>query len=164
MACRGVYFALSTTENERLLAAAGDDEAVITIIQEEIESAWDTDWLAETDKAWDAIHRCLADGRLLFDDDRPLALCVLGGRRLYSGDDYIVTYVTAVQVGLVAAAIRGIDEQQMKARYLAIPEDDYGCPLTDEDFEYTWDWFKGVRELYVKAADAKRPIIFSVDQ
>jgi hypothetical protein len=31
---------------------------------EAIEEAWDLDHLAESDKAWDAIHRCLTDGQL----------------------------------------------------------------------------------------------------
>ena len=31
---------------------------------EEIEDRWDRDWLVETDKAWDAIHRCLTGGTL----------------------------------------------------------------------------------------------------
>jgi len=97
MACRGVYFALTDEDAKRVLAVAGD---------------------AETDKAWDAMHRCLTDGRLSFEADTPRAMCVLGGRQLHDGDDYIVSFVTPEQVRQVAAAIRDIDETWMRQRYL----------------------------------------------
>lgn len=53
MACRGVHFAL-TGKQERELLAAGDDEGVRRVI-ETIETAWDEEHLAQSDKAWDAI-------------------------------------------------------------------------------------------------------------
>src|SRR5215470_7370445 len=105
MACRGVYFALTDEDAKRVLAAAGDDDALIELIQEDIEARWDTNWLAETDKAWDAIHRCLTDGRLSFESSTPRHMCVLGGRQLYEGDDYIISFVAPDQVKEVAAAI-----------------------------------------------------------
>ncbi len=60
MACRGVFFALSSAEKEGLLALGSDKER-IEYVQEEIEAAWDEAHLLQTDKAWDAIHRCLTD-------------------------------------------------------------------------------------------------------
>lgn len=66
MACRGVHFAIDNKAYEKLLTA-GSDDAVIEIVQEEIEEEWDEKWLRETDKAWDAIHRCLTDGKLEWD-------------------------------------------------------------------------------------------------
>jgi hypothetical protein len=164
MACRGVHFALTDEDAKRVLAAAGDNEALIELIQEDIESRWDTDWLAETDKAWDAIHRCLTDGRLSFASSTPRHLCILGGRQLYDGDDYIVSFITPEQVKEVARAIADIDEAWMRARYFAIPASDYGCPLTDDDCGYTWSLFQGVQALYQKAAAAGRAVMFTVDQ
>src|SRR4051812_34991553 len=43
MACRGVHFALTPDEMGRLIAA-GDDEALMAVI-DEIEDRWDRDWL-----------------------------------------------------------------------------------------------------------------------
>ena len=63
VACRGVYFALTQDEEQRLLQC-GDDDSVLSLIQEDIEARWDADHLLELDKAWDAIHRCLTDGEL----------------------------------------------------------------------------------------------------
>ena len=164
MACRGVHFALTDEDAKRVLAAAGDDEALIGIIQEDIESRWDTDWLAETDKAWDAIHRCLTDGRLAFDSSTPQHMCILGGRQLYEGDDYIVSFLTPEQVKQVATAIGNIDEAWMRDRYIAIPASDYGSALSEDDCGYTWSWFEGVQALYKKAAASGRAMMFTVDQ
>ena len=55
MACRGVHFALTDDDRAKLLIATRDDD-VLSVVQKEIEERWDTDWLCETDKAWDAIH------------------------------------------------------------------------------------------------------------
>ncbi len=61
MACRGVHFAITSDQVDQFLAA--DDEKVIELIGE-IEGTWDADNLAESDKSWDAMHRCLTDGNL----------------------------------------------------------------------------------------------------
>jgi hypothetical protein len=84
MACRGVLFAITQEEAQRLRAARGDDKAVSSIIQDEIEEAWDEAHLCQTDKAWDAIHRCLGDGTLASGED-PHSLCILGGEQLQPG-------------------------------------------------------------------------------
>ena len=62
MACRGVFFALTEAQQTTLDSASDDDEVMGAI--EDIEEAWDKENLAECDKAWDAMHRCLADGTL----------------------------------------------------------------------------------------------------
>ena len=33
-----------------------------------------------------------------------------------------------------------------------------------KSLEYTWDWFQGVRELYQKAAERGRSVIFTAEQ
>ena len=56
---------------------------------EGIEDRWDRDWLVETDKAWDAIHRCLTGGTLEYGPT-PLHKCILGEASRHEGDGYIV--------------------------------------------------------------------------
>lgn len=55
----GVHFALTAAQLKRIRAARGDDDAVLELL-EEIEDAWDAEWLVQSDKAWDAMHRALA--------------------------------------------------------------------------------------------------------
>ena len=163
MAARGVHFAVTADQAADLLAAAGD-EALMDVI-EDIESAWDKDWLAESDKAWDAIHRCLTDGSLLYGGGAPpLNLVICGGRQLHEDEDYTVAFVTPEQVREVAAALEPVDEAWLHARYFSLLKPDaYDGDIGDDDFGYTWSWFQGVAALFRKAAADGRAVIFTVD-
>lgn len=166
MACRGVHFSVAEEQVQRLLAA-GDDEELLEVI-EEIEEDWDEAHLAETDKAWDAIHRCLSDGSLSWEGgEYPLNHCVLGGQSLYEGDDYIVSLKTPEQVRDVASALAGITQEHLRDRYAGLRATDYPQEyLDDEDHftEYTWYWFEGLKAFYTRAAADGRAVVFTVDQ
>ena len=164
MACRGVHFALTKDQRSQLISIVESLGDVIGYIQEEIEEQWDAEWLCETDKAWDAIHRCLTDGTLSHDDSTPFHWCVLNGSQMYVGDDYIVSFVDISDVKQVAEAIAPLTESEFRTRYDAIDESDYGMHLSDDNFEYTWNYFMALRELYTRAASANRSVLFSVDQ
>jgi Domain of unknown function (DUF1877) len=164
MACRGVHFAIAGEELANLLAARNDDE-VLLVVQEQIEQPWDESWLYETDKAWEAIHRCLTDGRIGLDNGTdPLRLCILGGRQLHAGDDYIVSLKTPHQVLNLSDSLKAIDEETLRQRYLSIPQADYATALSEEDFAYTRDYFQGLSGFFARAASAGRHVIFTVDQ
>ena len=122
--------------------AARDDELMAAI--EEIEDRWDREWLVETDKAWDAIHRCLTGGILDYGPT-PLHKCILGEapprrRRLHREP--------------AGARMRSrrwrrrsgtSTSPSMRRSYFAIDPDDYDLPLREEDFGYTWDNFQELR-------------------
>jgi hypothetical protein len=161
MANRGVHFALTNSQTQALLAAQNDDELISVI--EEIEEEWNEEYLAQSDKAWDAIHRCLTDGSLLYENGQyPLSHCICGGQQLYSGEDYTVSFVSATQVKDVEVALSQIIEHWMQEQYFNIPQNEYGV-LSDDDFQYTWTWFQEVRQLYKKASINDRAVIFTVD-
>ena len=163
MSCLGVHFAL-TDDEARRLQAAGDSAAVLAVV-DEIEDRWDEAWLAKSDKAWDAMHRCLSNGTLFYDEgEYPLNRTVLGGKHLYDGDDYVVSYVAPNEVKDVAAALAPITEADFRKRYDAIDPDEYDGEHGAEDFNFTWDRFRSVRDLYQKAAEAGRSVVFTVDQ
>ena len=105
MACRGVHFALTAEEEARLVDEFHTADELRDILAE-IEEHWDSEWLQETDKAWDAMHRCLTDGSLLYvSGEYPLNHCICGGRQLFRGRNYTVSYVSAPQVKDVASAL-----------------------------------------------------------
>lgn len=132
---------------------------------EAIEESWNEEWAYETDKAWEAIHRCLTDGKVGFDNGAyPWNLCILGGRQLHSGDDYVVSLKSPQQVGDVAASLLKISRQDLRERYFSISDPNYGQGISEEDFEYTWNWFEGLPRFFSRAAAAKRHVIFTVDQ
>jgi hypothetical protein len=163
MAARGVHFAITSGQQTRLLAASDDDELMEVIDQ--IEEAWDKESLADSDKAWDAIHRCLTDGSLLYESGQyPVNHVICGGRQLHQGEDYVVSLVTPEQVRDVSAAIAPLTEDWMRERYFSLLKpDSYDGEISNEDFRYTWTWFENVRDLYRKAAASGRAVIFTVD-
>lgn len=163
MSCLGVLFALSDADAQRLLAA-GDNDAVMTII-EEFEEKWDESALVQTDRAWDAMHRCLSNGTIYYDEgEYPLNRVILGGKHLYDGDEYVVSYVAPNEVKDAAAALAALTEQDLRKRYDAIDPDDYDGGHGEEDFKFTWTHFLAVREFYKKAAAGGRSVVFTVDQ
>jgi hypothetical protein len=165
MACRGVHFALTPEQEQRLLDAVGDNDAVLAVVQEEVEENWDQGWLCETDKAWDAIHRCLTGGSLDLDNGQPpLSLCILGGRQLYSDNDYFISYVSREQVGAVADALEAFTRNRFDQAYSQLYATDYDGPINDDDREYTWSNLEDLKPFWRKAANAGRAVIFTVDQ
>ncbi|MEQ9576064.1 MAG: DUF1877 family protein [Rhodospirillales bacterium] len=158
MTARGVHFAI-TAEQRAGLESQSDDQERICYVQEVIENAWDHEYLEETDKAWDAIHRCLSEwppdtphfypvspehGAYALPEDHgtyPLKLAVLGGKRLQESEyGYFIRLIEPNEVIDLVPALKAINEGNLRTRYFkhckgAWPE--YG----EEDFEYTWEYF-----------------------
>ncbi len=170
MACRGVYFALNGKDVQNLLNANGDEE-VMEVVQEDIEERWDENWLQETDKAWDAMHRCLNDGTLECSESSILEKCVLGGKQLYQGDDYIVSFLTSDEVDEVSKALEPIQQDWFRKKYFGLKKKflwfdftEYEAPIGEDDFQYTWTYFEDTCVFFKRASEANRAIVFTVDQ
>src|SRR6266851_7236776 len=145
MSARGVHFAVTPAQAKELLAAKSDRKLMGLI--EAIEEAWEKPFVVESDKAWDAIHRCLTDGSLLYvNGEYPLNHCICGGRQLFHGRDYTVSFASAPQVKDVADALAKITKAWMRKRYDQIDPEEYDeVEMGDEDFSYTWENFLDVR-------------------
>jgi hypothetical protein len=181
MAARGVHFAISTEQRVGLESQV-DDQERIYFVQDEIEGPWDRDHLQETDKAWDAIHRCLSEwpadtpyfypvaaehGTYALPEDHgsyPLKLAVLGGRRLQESEyDYFIRLIEPHEVADLVPALKEIDKPALRARYFkhckgAWPE--YG----EDDFGYTWEYFEMLRDFFERMSGNGRAVIFTADQ
>jgi hypothetical protein len=166
MGARGVHFSLGDLEVERLESYESDDERLAYLEEEIEETYFETrkQELVETDKAWDAIHRCLTDGTLAGATGHPLALVVLGGRLLYAGADYIMALKSPEEVRAMAPLLSAITQATFRAAYDGIDVGDYAGELGDEDFAYTWQNFVELREFWARAAEAGRSVLFTVDQ
>lgn len=167
MSCLGVHFALTEAEVEKLRSIRSEKKR-LEHLQEVIEETYlseHPEWAAESDKAWDAMHRALADGELTWEGgEYPLNHTVLAGELLYTRADYIMSLKSPQQVRDIAAALEPITEADFQRRYQAISPCSYGEELTDEDFQYTWDNLQDVRRLYRDAAAAGRWVLFTADQ
>jgi hypothetical protein len=167
MACLGVHFSLSAAEVQQLRSISDESER-LDHVQSVIETTYMQDHphrVAESDKAWDAMHRVLADGKLTWDGGKyPLNHVVLAGELLYTEPDYIMSLKSPEQVRDIAAALPAITRDEFRRGYDAIDTESYASPLSDEDFGYTWDWFQGVRDFFLRAASEERFVLFTVDQ
>jgi Domain of unknown function (DUF1877) len=166
MACRGVFFALTTEQREQLLKLQSDDQR-LDYLQMDIEEAWDEEHLLQTDKAWDAIHRCLTDGLLA---TRPatsaMGKLILGGKHLYSDtQNYIINFIEAEELPEIAAALHTVTKEWMRQQYDKLRDTDYPKVCISEiDWEYTWEYFSEIPPFIDRAIDENRSVIFSVDQ
>lgn len=167
MGCLGVHFALDAQTVLKLRSFASEGER-LEHLREELEEEYFAsrkEWLAETDKTWDAIHRTLTDGEIGWDNGTyPLNHMILSGELLYTSDDYIMSLKTPAQVRDIAAALRDMTEDQFRRDYFRIDPSSYGFPVSEEDFGYTWFWFQSLREFYYRTAEAGRYMLFTADQ
>lgn len=167
MSCLGVHFALSN-EDVVNIRALNDEQERLAYLQEEIEERYLAEpgiYAAESDKAWDAMHRALTDGRLTWNGGTyPLNHAVLAGELLYTEDDYIMSLKSPAQVRDITSEVEKIKKESFRERYLSISPSEYGMALSDEDFSYTWEWFENVRQLYRRAAAENLHVLFTADQ
>jgi len=167
VSCLGVHFAL-TEEDVSALRRLRDERERLAFLQEQIEERYFAKpmiYAAESDKAWDAMHRALSDGLLTWDGGTyPLNHVVLAGELLYTQPDYIMSLKEPNKVRDIAVALEQVTESDLRARYKSIDAESYGLPLSEEDFGYTWQWFQNVRELYRRAASEGRYVLFTADQ
>jgi hypothetical protein len=154
----GVHFALAADDERRLGAASGNKAVEIL---EEIESRWEKDHLSESDKAWNAMHRCLSNGTLdPAGGSPPLNMTVLGGTWIRS-EEYIASLLSPKQVREVSQALTPLTEAWFRERYFKIAAADYGPEFGEEDFKYTWEHFQSVRTFFAKAAREGRATLFT---
>lgn len=167
MSCLGVHFAITQQEAD-CLRSIGDEQERLEYLQGRIEKEYFEQYpelKAESDKSWDAMHRALADGELTWSGGvYPLNHTVLAGELLYTGTDYIMSLKAPEQVQDISAALEQLDEGSFRSRYLSINPRTYDAELSEQDFQYTWGWFQGVRALYRRASQEERFVLFTADQ
>lgn len=170
MSCLGVLFALDEPSLNKLKKIPRNE--LPDYIGCQLEEEWFSqhpDLLAELDKSWDAAHRALTDGNLLFGDGcSPLSGVILGGTVLYGDkegeEDYIITLKSPQQVKAISSALKNLTKEDFRRRYFAIDEEAYEHFIDEDDFNYTWDWLEGSFPLWEKAAQEGLWMLFTVDQ
>jgi hypothetical protein len=167
MSCLGVLFSLDKVTVDKLKAFESDEER-LDYLQMEIEEEYFNkypDKLCELDKAWDAIHRTLTNGKLEWTNgEYPLNHIILGGEIMYFQQDYIMTLKTPEQVKDIFKKFDLVTKELFKERYFKIDKDLYGFETTEDDFEYTWTWFSQSREFWKQATNDNRYVLFTADQ
>ena len=169
MACLGLLFSLDEETVLKLKSFKSNQER-LEYLQEDIENEYmenEPERFAELDKSWDGLHRSLTDGKLEWVNGTfPLNHVILGGEKIYSESNYIMSLKTPKQVIEIANAIQKISKENLKKGYNQIQSDDedYAEFFSEEDFEYTWEWFENSVKFWQKAASEGRFVLFTVDQ
>lgn len=167
MSCLGVHFSLSVVEVQQLYRIEIECERIAYLHEVIEEEAFHEhpEWKAESDRAWDAMHRTLTNGELTWNGgEYPLSYVVLGGESLCPESDFIMSLKSPDQVRDVALALPQVSETEFRQRYFAIDPISYGRPVTEDDFAYTWEWFQEIREFWLRAAAEGRYVLFTADQ
>ena len=161
MGCLGVHFSFPADQGGQLW----DGEEAARAFVGELEDRWDAANLQQSDKAWDPIHRCLADGTLAWaGGDWPLNGAVLGGEPMYLGSDYIIMFLDDRDVAEIAVALDEVTQPWFRARFFALPDHGYERSTDEAAFDYTWHWFELMRAFFRKSADEGLQIVFTADQ
>jgi hypothetical protein len=161
MGCLGVHFSFPPDRGAELYDG---DEAALAFV-EALEEEWDEYYLQQTDKAWDAIHRCLSDGTLEWDGGEwPLNGAVLGGEPVYRAADYIIRFLDEVDIAAIAQALDGVTQPWLRARFAGLAAHGYAGETGEADFDYTWHWFELMRAFFRKTADEGRRMVFTANQ
>ncbi len=167
MGCLGVLFSLDSPTVEKLKSFRTDEDR-LDFLQMDIEEIYMEEhplWTCELDKAWDAIHRTLTNGKLEWEGGKyPLNHFILGGESLYSEPDYIMSLKTPEEVTEIAQSFATATKEGFRQKYFAIDPKAYGLIPNEEDFDYTWNWFAESEEFWKTAAKEKRFVLFTADQ
>ena len=158
---QGIHWALDIVERE-VLDEIKSDRGLLAF-SELIMRGRDEKWYQQTDKAWEAIHRCLADGTFDYRwSPDPLYNCILSGENLYEGqpETYYSTFLDPPEVKAVAVAIQSITKEEMQRRYFTIDPKEYEHSVSEEDFHYTWEWFVRLQAFFQRAAEDNRGMLF----
>lgn len=169
MSCLGVLFSLDEKEVEKLKSYDADSERLEYLLNSIEETYFEKfpDRIAELDKSWDGLHRSLTDGKYSWNNGEfPLNHVILGGEILYNGDDYIMTLKRPKEVQEIAKAVKNITKVVLKKGYeqISADDEDYADFISEEDFQYTWDWFSNSTAFWELAAKENRFVLFTADQ
>jgi hypothetical protein len=166
MSCLGSLVAI-TAEQRAALEALPSGEDRYFYVDDLKEEAGEAFW-QYLDKAWDALHRCLAQGTPGSEqldtewETYPLNLAIIGGKDL-SEPDYLVFLIEPGQIRDLTAALQGISEERFSELYWthckgALPE--YG----EDDLDFILGYFEEMRDFFARVAPTGRAVVFAADQ
>jgi hypothetical protein len=166
MSKRGNFYAITPDEAERLLSLVGNEadlaKEALELYTFERQRAH---FITPVDKTWDPIHRCLCDGTLrnLGAGKTLLSCCVLGARHLPAGTEMIICFVAAEQVPQISEALQAVEIPWFISKFTSLSTHGYTGAINNEELEFAWESFTNIRNLYERAANANRAIVFVAD-
>jgi Domain of unknown function (DUF1877) len=165
MGCLGVLFSLDEETIAKMRSFSSDEER-LDYLKTDIEDVYFEEheqWKYELGKSWEAMHRSLTNGKMECKDETyPLNHVILGGEKLYRKSNYTITLKTPKQVADVFKYFDSVTKDSLREKYFKISKKEY-IQLSEEDFEYVWEYFSESRAFWKLAHEENRHVIFTVD-
>ncbi|MCI8422527.1 MAG: YfbM family protein [Lawsonibacter sp.] len=164
MSCLGGFRAITKEELDKLRAVPRADR-----LPDYLDNVMVQEDTCDLDKAWDAIHRALTNGKLEYGGKHAPGSWVILGGEVLRGDqageeDYIVTCKNPHQVLRVSRFLQTMPEEAFRVLYFSIDPEEYGFELSEDDFEYTWSNLEDSIPFWNNAAEKGFWVLFDVDQ
>jgi hypothetical protein len=166
MSCLGSHTVLTAEQRAQLEALPTGEDRYFYVMElhEELDDAFHQ----PTEKAWDAIHRCvtqLPPGEMLDSEagSYPLNLTILGGRTLSDDPNFIVQLIEPHQLQDLAQALAGISNERFAELYWQHCRD-YALEFGADDLSYCLDYFEQLRDFMGRIAPMGRSVVFTADQ
>ena len=158
----GYLISLARDDAKRLFALNGDEPVRAFALELVSNKKYrENELVLDLGKIWDPIHRCLTEGRLDPDGgEYPLNQCILGGRQLYKGKDFIVALVRPDVTPYVAEALAKLKREEFSANYFKLDPADYGCTPSEQELTQIWIIFRRVRDFFADAAEERNAVLF----
>ncbi|MBC8352843.1 MAG: DUF1877 family protein [Planctomycetes bacterium] len=158
------YIVLTREDAKELFAQ--QEDASVRAVAERLRNSpkhREEDLVLECGTSWNPIHRSLTDGTLDRDQgDFPLDHCVLGGRRLYDGDDFEAILIRPDIVPHIAGGLHNLKRAEFADRYMALDPASYGKQPTEAEGDETWAMVKLIRQLFEDAGSEHAAVLFTV--
>ncbi|HZZ80239.1 MAG TPA: DUF1877 family protein [Gemmataceae bacterium] len=174
MLTRGIFHAI-TDDDLKELRRTKDGPKRRKLVQE-WDERWPLEWRCSTDKAWKFLYIALAfqkgpaGGRP--EIGQGLGADMFYGKNLHRANFYVIGHVPHAWLPEIVSFLDGLDvaiyhglyfspEAQGRFAACCFPQV-HGINATEERWvEYTWNWLQTIRDLFRRALDGKRSLIFN---
>lgn len=177
MLTRGMFHAV-TDDDLKQLRRTKDGPLRRDLIVLDWDERWPEEWRCSTDKAWKFIFVALAfqPGP---SGGRPEIGLGLGGdmfygKSLHRANFYVIGLVPNAWLSDIVSALDAIDEEKYRALFYSPQaqadfagrcfKEVHGIDVTEDRWcTYSWQWLLKVRELFRKAVESGRSVVFSAE-
>jgi hypothetical protein len=163
MAGKGVLFALDARDDGTLLSFE-DEKARVAWVANVVEERWDVAWLHAMEGLWYPVHFCLhGSSAIPIEGAAAEAKAIFGGKTLGLPSVYRIDHKDAALVRLISSALGRMRDEAVWARASLVDRKDYQGPRDDNLQVAVVDEIHALVDFYRRAAEAGRPVIFTVN-
>lgn len=166
MAGRGLFLAIDDFTLKQLRATKGD--ALRRDFIHELEEVIDSQYVQETDKAWEFIFVALYTGKTTCGMEHPdlvsMSKIFRGAKNLHRGDSYILNWVAKAEFPELVVKFEQLHQSGLRELYDTCNQGWFHAGVykgTDEQFEYISNWYDRIVQFFARMRAENRHILFT---